>query len=293
MTNSEESSFPVMVGPDLSFNGGSRDAFVTKVNASGTSIAYCGYIGGEREDNGYDIALDDRGNAYITGDTRSDEKSFPVKGGPDLTFNGESDAFAAKVTASGASLDFCGYIGGSGQDLGSGIAVDSRGNAHVIGDTTSGQHNGFPVQSGPDLTFNGLTDAFVAKISMALVTDSHTLSEQGGTINFFLEAGAGSGNRNYVLLGTVSGTTPGTPLPGGTVTLPLNWDLFTNLVIDLINTSIFDKFMGILDADGSASAKMNLGTLPPGYVGTVMHFAYGLNTPWDFASNPVAIEIVP
>ncbi len=174
-------TFPATVGPDLTFNGGADnghlgggDAFVAKVNPSGTAIVYAGYIGGSRRDDGQGIAVDSAGNAYVTGDTASTEASFPVTVGPDLTFNGGSvdfpfDAFVAKVNPSGTALDYAGYIGGSETDAGWGIAVDFAGNAYVTGGTKSSEST-FPVTVGPDLTYNGggeffLGDAFVAKVN--------------------------------------------------------------------------------------------------------------------------------
>ncbi len=164
-TNSTEASFPVTGGPDLTFNGGSYDAFVVEVNATGSGLVYAGYIGGSSEDKGYGIVVDGMGNAYVTGGTSSTAPSFPVVGGPYLTFNGGSyDAFVAKVNAAGASLVYAGYIGGDGDDAGYGIAVDGAGNAYVTGYTNS-DHPTFPVAGGPDLTYNGGNDAFVAKVS--------------------------------------------------------------------------------------------------------------------------------
>jgi hypothetical protein len=161
-TNSTEATFPVLVGPDLTFNG-FVDAFVAKVTADGTGLLYAGYIGGSGEDQGTSIAVDTDGNAYVTGFTTSTEGTFPVVDDPDLTHNGGQDAFVAKVNADGTGLTYAGYIGGSGDDLGFGIAVDTDGNAYVTGYTTSTEGT-FPVVGGPDLTFNGFGDAFVAKV---------------------------------------------------------------------------------------------------------------------------------
>ena len=164
-TDSGEASFPVTVGPDLTYNRGFWDAFVAKVNPSGTALVYAGYIGGSNRDQGYGIAVDSTGNAYVTGGTGSSEASFPVTVGPDLTFNGGTDAFVAKVNPSGAALDYAGYLGGSSDGIGFGIAVDSTGNAYVTGQTNSTEAT-FPVTVGPDLTFNGcFGDVFVAKIA--------------------------------------------------------------------------------------------------------------------------------
>jgi len=164
-TNSTEASFPVVVGPDLTYNG-NGDVFVAKVNANGTGLVYCGYIGGNDGEAGYGIAVDASGNAYVTGQVRSTQPSFPVLNGPDLTYNGgDYDAFVAKVNASGTALTYCGYIGGTDLDWGRGIAVDASGNAYVTGWTNSTQAS-FPEVVGPDLTFNGGEyDAFVAKVN--------------------------------------------------------------------------------------------------------------------------------
>jgi hypothetical protein len=166
-TESTEATFPVTVGPDLTYNGGFYDAFVAKVNAAGTALVYCGYIGGNDFDIGVRIAVDSSGNAYVAGSTYSTEATFPVTVGPDLTYNGGWDAFAAKVNVAGTALVYCGYIGGSGDDYGIGIAVDSSGNAYVTGRTKSTEAT-FPVTIGPDLTYNGgAADAFVAKVNAA------------------------------------------------------------------------------------------------------------------------------
>jgi Beta-propeller repeat len=165
-TNSDRTTFPVLGGPDLTYNGGGDDAFVAKVNAAGTALVYAGYIGGSGSDRGSGIAVDTNGNAYVTGWTTSDQTTFPVLGGPDLTYNGGSDAFVAKVNAAGTALVYSGYIGGSGDDRGDGIAVDTNGNAYVTGATRSDQTT-FPVLGGPDLTYNGGGDAFVAMVNAA------------------------------------------------------------------------------------------------------------------------------
>ena len=96
-TNSKESSFPLVVGPDLSFNGGLWDAFAAKVNSEGKVLLYCGYIGGSNNDYGLAVATDINGDVYVVGTTGSNESSFPIVVGPDLTFNGANDAFVTKL----------------------------------------------------------------------------------------------------------------------------------------------------------------------------------------------------
>ena len=167
-TDSTGSTFPVLVGPDLTSNG-SLDAFVAKVDPSGAALVYCGYIGGANLDQGGGIAVDALGSAYVAGTAGSDEVTFPVKTGPDLVHSGiGSDAFVAKVDPSGAGLVYCGYIGGTTDDLGHFIAVDPAGRAHISGVTYSDETEGFPLTVGPRLSFHGgYCDIFVAKVDPA------------------------------------------------------------------------------------------------------------------------------
>ena len=163
-TFSTQATFPVTIGPDLTYNGGVFDVFVAKVSAAGTGLEYCGYIGGDRDEQGQAIALDGAGRAYIAGSTTSTEATFPVQTGPDLTWNSGTDGFVARVGASGTGLEYCGYIGGGEEDYAFGIAVDSIGAAYTAGFTNS-DDGLFPVLAGPDLTHNGDIDAFVAKVN--------------------------------------------------------------------------------------------------------------------------------
>ena len=156
------SNFPTVIGPDPT-NSGFSDAFVVKVNPDGTALLYAGFVGGTSYDYGNSIAVDAAGNAYVTGETWSN--TFPTLVGPFLSYSGGIDAFLIKVNATGSGLDYAGYLGGSSEDLGTGVAVDSANNAYVTGRTGS---NDFPTAVGPDLSFNGgLYDAFVTKVNAA------------------------------------------------------------------------------------------------------------------------------
>ena len=162
--DSDESTFPVRWGPDLTQNG-NADAFVARVAVGGYRLDYAGYIGGTGQDEGFAVAVDWVGRAYVTGWTNSTEATFPARIGPDLTHNGGFDAFVARVHPSGDRLSYAGYLGGAGDDVGQAIAVDLPGHAHVAGNTASTEST-FPVRGGPDLTFNGFEDAFVAKVTL-------------------------------------------------------------------------------------------------------------------------------
>lgn len=153
--------FPVQAGPDLSYNGGDRDAFVARVLSDG-SLAYCGYIGGARNEEIYGVGVDAAGRLAVAGWTGSDETTFPVREGPDLTHNGGGakspngplDVFVASVTASGSRLRFCGYIGGSGDDGPNGATTGPDGAVYACGFAGG---PGYPAVGGPDLDPGGGT----------------------------------------------------------------------------------------------------------------------------------------
>jgi hypothetical protein len=189
-TNSTQASFPVLVGPDLTYNGDYWDVFVTKVKPDGSGLLYSGYIGGDEGEVGAGIAVDASGNAYIAGWTSSTQATFPVIVGPDLTHNGYHDAFVAKVKADGTQLLYAGYIGGSSGDSASGIAIDAAGNAYVTGDTCT-DDGSFPAIVGPDLTYNdasGYYDAFVAKVAFRAATKV-TFNSASAQDGWILETG--------------------------------------------------------------------------------------------------------
>ncbi|MBI2931354.1 MAG: SBBP repeat-containing protein, partial [Planctomycetes bacterium] len=139
-----------------------RDAFVTKINADGASLAWSTYLGGSGEDYSLDIALDGSGNIHLTGATTS--LNFPVPNGFRTTYpGGFESAFIAKIDATGSGLAWATYLGGSGMDRAEGIALDANGNAYVTGTTTS---TNFPATPGAaQTTFAGIYDGFVAKVN--------------------------------------------------------------------------------------------------------------------------------
>jgi hypothetical protein len=185
---------------------------------------------------------------------------------------------------------------------------------HYLGQVAAGQPADSPcVDSGSDLAANlgmdvywtrtdGVADSGIVDMGFhhgpftypALQANAFTILEgAGGAADFLLLAGQANANRNYILLGGVNGTKPGTALPGGKAVLPLNWDLFTNLTVLFGNSPVFQDFLGVTDQDGAGAARLVIGPLPPGSAGVTMHFAFALNAPWNYASNPVGIEVVP
>ncbi len=152
-------NFPT-ASPLQATSGGDSDVFVAKLNASGSTLIYSTYLGGNAFDQANGIALDSSGNAFITGYTAS--ANFPTKGAFQTSYGGNGDAFVAELDPTGSALVYSSYLGGSGADFGQGIALDSSGNAYVTGST---QSTNFPTQNPLQATSGGNSDAFVSKVN--------------------------------------------------------------------------------------------------------------------------------
>jgi uncharacterized repeat protein (TIGR01451 family) len=148
------------------------DAYVTKLNATGTGFVYSTYLGGESQqgfnadyDGGFGIAVDAQGNAYVTGITTS--PYYPTTPGAFQSYSNQfhwgNKVFVTKLNATGSALVYSTYLGGNGADIGNGIAVDAGGNAYVTGESSS---TNFPTTPGAYLTTlsNGY-DGFVTKLN--------------------------------------------------------------------------------------------------------------------------------
>jgi hypothetical protein len=157
----ESIDFPTKNPNDSTFNGGYFDAFVAKFAANG-SLLWSTYLGGGGDwDNGYSIAVASDESCYVTGETSSSD--FPSQNGHDNTYNGGNfDAFVTKFAANGTLL-WSTYLGGSGNDIGYGLAVTDDGSCYVTGLTRS---TDYPTENAYDSTYNGgFSDIFVTKFS--------------------------------------------------------------------------------------------------------------------------------
>lgn len=152
--------FPTQSAYQPSGGSGNIDAFITKLDSSGTALAYSTYLGGSSNDYAYGIAIDSGGNAYITGGTNSG--NFPTRTPYKATNSGQSDIFISKLGPSGNSLSYSTYLGGTNNDSGLGIAVDSIGIAYVTGYTSS---TNFPTKNPYQATLRWGKDAFVTKLA--------------------------------------------------------------------------------------------------------------------------------
>jgi hypothetical protein len=146
--------------------GNNADVFVTKLNPSGSALIYSTYLAGSADDAGRGFAVDAAGSVYVTGYTGSND--FPVTAGAFQTKRGDAapttpDAFVTKLNAAGSALVYSSFLGGFGPDFGHGIALDSSGNAYVVGSTFFGAL--FPTTSGAFQRVSHSEDYFVTKVN--------------------------------------------------------------------------------------------------------------------------------
>jgi len=179
--------YPVTNGAfQVDYGGGSEDAFVARLDSSGSTFTYVTYLGGVDRDWATDITVGDAGNAYITGFTSSD--NFPTTAGVhDEEFNtsGEPDAFVTKLAPNG-NVDYSTYLGGNGDDRGAAIDIDATGSVYVAGYSQGGGMEQFPTTSGvymqshPNANYNA---GFVTKIDSLGETLTYSTFFGGTGIN--------------------------------------------------------------------------------------------------------------
>lgn len=221
---------------------GGTDFLVTKINPEVTALVYSTYIGGSGNEYGFGIAVDNQGNAYLTGQV---EPGFPTTTGSDQPTATTYNAAATKLNTAGNSLVYSTFLGGSGTALGTSIAVDNQGNAYVTGPTG----DNFPTIPVGDVEFpanqpvyRGGIDAFIAKVNPTgrnLVYSTYF----GGSNREEGQAIAVDNNGNAY----VTGITYSTNLP------------VTNAVQNTIGGGEYDAFVSKFDADGARSYATYLG----------------------------------
>jgi hypothetical protein len=153
-------NFPTTAGAFDRVKGGAFDAFVVKLNATGSALLYSTFIGGTEVEYVADITVAG-GSAYVVGPTRS--PNFPTTAGAyDTTLNGEFDGFVTRLNPTGSALVFSTFLGGSEFDSAEGVVVDAAGDVYVSGGAGSFD---FPTTPGAfDTTPDG-SDAFVTKLN--------------------------------------------------------------------------------------------------------------------------------
>ena len=236
--NTFSSNFPTQ----SPFQGyvGNKDVFVAKLNASGSALIYSTYLGGSAVDESTGgIAVDGSGNAYITGITFSSD--FPTLNPVQASFGGDRDVFVAKLNASGSTLAYSTYLGGSGRDESRDIAVDGSGNAYITGLTVS---SNFPTQNALQPSYRGGgSSGFVSKLNAsgsAVVYSTYIGGSGGGSRGNGI---AVDGSGNVYITGTTSASDFPTQNPLD-VSLGGSQDVFVTKLDALGSSLVYSTFLG-------------------------------------------------
>ncbi|HLM58440.1 MAG TPA: SBBP repeat-containing protein [Pyrinomonadaceae bacterium] len=226
-------NFPTLNPVQATKGATNEDAFLTKLNPTGTALVYSTYLGGgESSEFGQAVAVDSAGHAYVTGITFSDD--FPTLNPIQATMGGGSvDAYLAKFNPAGNALIYSTYLGGSANDNGFGVAADSAGNAYVVGDTES---TNFPTANAIQAANAGGRDAFVAKVNATGVFIFSTYLGGSGDIDVAQAVAVDSAGRPVV-----AGQTNSTNFPTANAFQGANG-----------GGVLQDAFLTKLSADGSA-----------------------------------------
>jgi Calx-beta domain/Bacterial Ig-like domain (group 3)/MBG domain/Beta-propeller repeat len=198
------------------YNGvsGHNDAFVTIFDTNQTgdaSLLYSTYLGGNHEDLGRSIKVDESGIVYVVGDTSSG--NFPVKDAIQDRGNGRTDVFITKLrpfVPGNSALLFSTYLGGSSWEQGNAFALDNKGGIYVTGNTES---ENFPTLNPLQASFKGFSDAFIVKLSgtinsgtVLFAQTSYSVSEGAGSITLSVTRTGGNDGAISVQYTTTDGT---------------------------------------------------------------------------------------
>jgi hypothetical protein len=200
----DSGDFPTTPGAFHTEFGAYEDAFVTKINPTGSALVYSTYLGGWY-DQGNGIAVDSAGSAYVTGWAGQNFPTTPGAFQTTLNTNGFENAFVTKFNPTGSALVYSTYLGGSVQDFGYGIGLDGAGNAYVTGVT---QSTDFPTKNPLQATYGGDADAFVAKINPTGSALVYSTFLGGSGDDFGLGIALDGAGNAYVTGYTASGNFP-------------------------------------------------------------------------------------
>ena len=173
----DSTNFPTSA-PVQPIAAGGSDAFVARLQPSGSGLIYSTYLGGSSQDVANGIAVDGAGNAYVAGWTTS--LNFPTVAPVQAALAGASDAFVCKLGPAGGALSYAPYLGGGGADVGNAIAIDRTGAAYVAGHTNSAN---FPLVAPLQGPFAGTYDGFVTKLDPAGAAFSYSTYLGGGGLD--------------------------------------------------------------------------------------------------------------
>ena len=204
----QTTNFPTTAGAfQTAHGGGTDDAFISKVNPTGRTLLYSTYLGGSGDEYGYDIVVDDIGQAYVIGSTNS--SNFPLTPASyQSTVRGDGDIFLVKLHPKGGKLGYSTLLGGAGYEEGEALALDAAGDLYVAGYTGS---TDYPTTAGAlRRALAGSWDAFAAKLRPATITTVSAASFLRGVASAADSIVAGYGPE----MSPVTQTAPaGQPLP--------------------------------------------------------------------------------
>jgi hypothetical protein len=242
--------FPTQNAYDNSANG-LQDMFATRLSAAGNSLVFSTFLGGTGDDRGHGIALDATGRLYLAGETNSAD--IPTPGGYDNSANGGFDAYVARLSSSGASIEYGTYLGGTVDDGALGIVVDNGNVAYLAGYTAS---NNFPVASAYDPSHNFGYDAFVSKISSSGGSLSYS-TFLGGTGTEWATSIARDGSNNIYITGlTTSNLFPTANAFDNSFSNV--FDAFVTKIASTGSTLSFSTFLGSSGADQGMAIAVDL-----------------------------------
>lgn len=188
------SSIPALASFQPNFSVGAfTDAFVAKLNPTGTQLIYSTYLGGSRDESGTGLALDSVGNAVVSGNTGSSASlgplTFPLAGTPFQSTFSNHDYYVTKINSSGSALIFSTLLGGNGDDNSSVIALDQFDNIYLAGGTHSCRFPNFshPLEinrcgltPGHELAVAKLNSTGSSLLSLTMLTGDTGVSAEGG-----------------------------------------------------------------------------------------------------------------
>jgi hypothetical protein len=236
--------YPTSAGAYDTTHNGARDVFVTRLNTDLTATNFAStFVGGGSSDEfALGIALD-VGNVFVTGRTFSAD--YPTSAGAyDTSFNGVNDVFVTRLNTDLTATNFAStFIGGSGGEFASGIALDGLGNVFVTGGTFSAD---YPTSAGAyDTSFNGGPDVFVTRLNTDLTATDFTSTFVGGSSSDLSNAIALDGLGNVFVTGSTGSSNYPTSAGAYDTTHNAFNDVFvTRLNTDLTATNFASTFVG-------------------------------------------------
>lgn len=258
--------FPT-VNPFQAAKGAQQDAFVGKLNPTGTAWIYLTYLGGNNVDEGNGIAVDAAGNAYVTGSTAS--TNFPLQSAIRSSNAASVDAFITKLNPAGSALVYSTYLGGSATDYATAIAVDSSGNAYVTGIVTS---DDFPVVNPifPKLASHAVDDIFVTKLNAAGSALVYSTYIGGGSVDDPYAIAVDSSGNAYITGRTNSSDFP---LVKAIQSTRFAFDMFVAEINPAGSALVFSTFLGGTGSEsGRGIAVDHLGNIHVAGEGTSTDF---------------------